>query len=120
MKIFSLANRYYNKYKNYFDPYGEYKLLRDNKPSTNEKGNILITIVGGAYGHLFEGLYARKAELNGYTPYILTCEGYLDYCDANPKMLKHNTLRCFKCQAQIDDFVKAFGGVNCPYSKYLT
>ncbi len=105
-----------------YDPYKDYISTIQHKQNINDFSaqNILITIIGGAYGHLFEGLYARKAALNGYTPYILRCGNFLDYCDVNPIELKHRGIRCIQCQAQQLEFIKAFGGVDCSYKDYIS
>ncbi|MCI8403024.1 MAG: hypothetical protein HFI38_13195 [Lachnospiraceae bacterium] len=123
MSTVTLINEIIKAYSKRYDPYKKYaKIVRSidlDKENTESKGNILITIIGGAYGHLFEGLYTRKAAINGYTPYILRCGNYLKYCDANPVELKHRGIRCIQCQAQQENFISAFGGVDCPYKDYI-
>lgn len=119
MIVEHLLNHMINRQCHRFDPYQEYLKIDRKSYHGKVRGNILITIIGGAYGHLFEGLYTRKAILNGYTPYILRCGNFLNYCDVNPIELKHRKIRCLQCQAQQADFVNAFGGIDCPYAKYI-
>lgn len=100
-----------NKYENRFDPYDYYKnYILDVKSEPVKYGNILITPIVGAYGHLFEGLYARKATLSGKQVHILRCNKAVKYCDIISSETKYKLLRCEKCLAEQDDFVKAF---NC-------
>ena len=111
----------YDYLRNRFNPYLFYinAIRKQNNKTCKTRINVLITIIGGAYGHLFEGLFARKAALNGYSPYILRCNSFLDYCDVNPEVLSHRILRCLLCQARQDDFMKAFHGVDCKYEDYI-
>lgn len=105
-----------------YQPYEDYNknIVKYGKEiDTDAKNSILIAMIGGGYGHLFEGLYARKAEINGVKPYILRCANYLDYCDVNPIEQKYRLLRCMQCQERQKDFIKAFGGVDCQYKDYL-
>lgn len=120
MSLFLQLSNYIEKCMKRFNPYREYhNNIRKHLADAGDS-NILITIINGAYGHLFEGLYARKASMNGYTPYILRCGNYLDYCDVNPYLLKHRHVRCLRCRAHQEEFIQAFGGVDCPYSKYIS
>lgn len=120
MSINSLINSFISRIRHEYNPYNDYCDNIEKKSMNLAAGNILITIINGAYGHLFEGVYARKASLNGYTPYILRCGGYLEYCDANPQLLKHRRIRCLRCRAKQEDFIRAFGGVDCSYSNYVS
>ncbi len=111
-----------NKRANRFNPYMTYARFLKGAPSFLEetKEAVLITIIGGAYGHTFEGLFARKAALQGKNVHILRCGAYLDYCDVINIELSHKSVRCAVCLAQQEDFIKAFGGVDCTYSNWLT
>lgn len=122
MIIIKQINKTINGITHRYDPYDEYsrKIEKISNSNLVNQGNIIIAIIGGAYGHLFEGLYARKAKLNGVTPYILRCGNYLNYCDANPIELKHRRIRCLQCQAQQADFLNAFNGVDCQYKDYIS
>jgi hypothetical protein len=63
-----------NKRANRFNPYMTYARFLKGAPSFLEetKEAVLITIIGGAYGHTFEGLFARKAALQGKNVHIFT------------------------------------------------
>ncbi len=125
-KIISLLrhpiNDFVNKKNNRFNPYVTYASFLKGAPSSPKDTNesILITIIGGAYGHTFEGLFARKAALQGKNVYILRCGAYLNYCDVIHTELSHKNLRCAVCLAQQEDFMMAFGGLDCMYKGYIT
>lgn len=121
MNVKKTLNQLILHYTKRYDPYTDYEhnIGKSREFDSTSVGNILITIIGGAYGHLFEGLYARKAALNGYTPYVLRCGNYLDYCDVNPIELSHRRIRCMRCQAQQEDFIKAFRCTDLQYKDYI-
>lgn len=104
-----------------FNPYIYYlKNISKKKVLSKREENILITFIGGAYEHTFEGLFARKAALQGNSVYILRCGAYLDYCDVINEELHYKSLRCAVCLARQEDFMKAFGGVDCTYRNWIT
>lgn len=115
------ANRVLNLLRKRFDPYTAYRreIRKRESPENKGGGRVLIAIIGGAYGHLFEGLLARKAALQGDEVFILRCGGFLKYCDLVNVELSHKKLRCQVCQAQQEDFIRAFGGTDCPYERYI-
>lgn len=104
-----------------FNPYAWYLKNVSKKDVLHKNGdNVLIALICGAYGHTFEGLFARKAALQGKNVYILRCGAYFGYCDVINTELSHKNLRCAVCLAQQEDFMKAFGGVDCMYKGYIT
>lgn len=118
MIIGKIANKMISIKNHKFNPYRGYCKKKNTKVEAT-KGNILITIINGAYGHTFEGLYARKAMLQGNDVYILRCGDYLKHCDVINAELKYKFLRCEICQAQQKEFINAFGGHDCIYKKYV-
>lgn len=103
-----------------FNPYKEYIRKIQKKPcKAAETDNILITLIGGGYEHIFEGLFARKAMLQNKNVYTLRCGGHLEYCDAIHD-LGYKEIRCAWCLAQQEEFIKAFGNVDCVYDNYIT
>ena len=86
----------------------------------NKKGNILITsICSSDATNLFEGLYARKAILEGNEVYVLFCGQFLNNCETKGRYLKINSLRCSFCKKRQEQFVSAFGVNPCYYDHIL-
>lgn len=107
---------WFNSYKFYCN-----SIKKDKKVMNNTGENILITNINGAYaGHTFEGLYARKAMMRGNTVYSLSCGNCLDYCETIQAMASHKGIRCAKCLAQQEEFVKSFKINPLTYSMFLT
>ena len=66
-------NNMNNKIHKRFDPYNQYNQIEKKKARQKRNENILVTIIGGAYGHTFEGMFIRKAILQGKDVHVLCC-----------------------------------------------
>ena len=115
------VNMFVNTYKHIYNPYIAYKKIKKQSLPMSSGDNILIVNVIGAYsGHIFEGLYARKAMLHGTRVGVLFCGNYLSHCEAVMDISTYKSVRCACCQAQQEEFAKAFGVDVYNYGALLT
>lgn len=110
-----------NKRANVYDGYEEYKNIKGEIKDAEiaEKGNILITPISGTMNHYVEGLFARKAILNGYDVHAFMCGGCLTHCERIQEMLSYKKIRCATCLAMQEDFTKAFQVKSFGYADML-
>lgn len=112
-------NNMNNKIHKRFDPYNQYELIEKKKTGPKRNENILVAIIGGAYGHTFEGLFIRKAILQGKDVHVLCCGKYLEYCEEIHEISNKKRVRCAMCKAQQEDFIQAFGGTCWQYGSMI-
>lgn len=83
------------------------------------EGNVLVTPISCAEGHFFEGIFARKAMMQGHKVYALLCGQGMERCDTVNCYNKQPTLTCTLCAAQQDNFAECFGITPILYSSIL-
>ncbi|MDR0675867.1 MAG: hypothetical protein LBF97_02365, partial [Elusimicrobiota bacterium] len=107
------------KYKNnMFALYN--KTIEKSEKKNHDKGNILIAPVSGApVQSLFDGLYARKALLNGNSVYTLFCNQFVDLCEILNYGTKLKNLRCNFCKNFQQLFINVFETIPCYYNDIL-
>lgn len=120
-KIRHILNMLNFKRNKQFDGYKAYQqiLTKSDNSSLGDKGNIIITPITGTMNHYVEGLFARKAILNGYDVYSFMCGGCLTHCERIQKMLSHKKTRCATCLAMQENFSRAFQVKPFGYSDML-
>lgn len=108
----------YNK-NSMFERY-KIEIEKNAKIPENKIGNILITsICASDATSLFEGLYARKAILEGNEVYVLFCGQFLNKCETKGRYLRGKSLRCSFCKNRQEQFVTAFDVNPCYYDSVL-
>lgn len=108
------------KQKDFYNIYRKH-IKREIESSVNEaKGNILVSPINCADTHFFEGLFARKARLEGYRVYALLCGQAISYCETiNAFRKKYESVRCSLCMAEQNEFVSTFEAIPCYYKNEI-
>lgn len=114
--------KFLSNIRNQNNMFERYKIEIDKNVNIpeNKKGNILITsFYSSDAANLFEGLYARKAILEGNEVYVLFCGQFLNNCEMKGRYLKGNSLRCSFCKNRQKQFATVFGVKPCYYDSIL-
>ncbi|MDR1522236.1 MAG: hypothetical protein LBS28_05240 [Streptococcaceae bacterium] len=96
------------------------KKIKKEENNVEKEGSILITSIGCSPSmSMHEGLYARKAIINGIKVYNLFCDQFLNKCEIVSAYLKLKRIRCNFCRNFQQQFLNSFETIACYYNEIL-
>lgn len=91
------------------DLFLEYKNRIKLDINKNAGKNILVTPIDARFIHTWEGIFSKKAAINGYKVHTLLCGRGLKHCDYLSKYTSFPKARCIVCQEWAREYLDAFG-----------
>lgn len=105
-----ILNKIYCNQYNKRDLFLEYsKKIKSENNEMVANRNILVTPIDARFIHTWEGLFSKKAALNGYKVHTLLCGHGLNHCDYLSKYVSFPKARCTVCQEWAREYLDAFG-----------